>query len=43
MIKNNIIKRLVQRYQRNKLAKRRIENNRKNINLILQGLEERAK
>jgi len=41
MIKKKI-KRLVQRYQRKKLAKSRIENNRKQINLILQGLEERG-
>lgn len=41
MIKN-IIKRLVNAYQANRLAKRRIEDNHKNINLILQGLEDRG-
>ncbi len=41
MIKS-IIKRLVRAYQAKRLAKRRIENNHKNINLILQGLEERG-
>lgn len=41
MIKKKI-KRLALRYQRNRLAKRRIDNNHKNINLILQGLEERG-
>ena len=41
MIKN-IIKRLVRAYQAKRLAKRRLENNRKNINLILQGLEMRG-
>lgn len=40
MIKTKI-KRLVKAYQAHRLAKRRIENNHKQINLILQGLEER--
>lgn len=41
MIKNKI-KRLVRAYQAKRLAKSRIDNNHKNINLILQGLEERG-
>lgn len=41
MIKN-IIKRLVRAYQAKRLAKCRIKNNHKNIQLILQGLEERG-
>jgi len=41
MIKNKI-KRLVRAYQAKRLAKSRIDNNHKNINLILQGLKERG-
>lgn len=41
MIKTKI-KRLVKAYQAKRLAKCRLENNHKQINLILQGLEERG-
>lgn len=41
MIKNKI-KRLVSAYQAKRLAKRRLENNHKQLQLIYQGLEERG-
>jgi hypothetical protein len=41
MIKNKI-KRLVRAYQAKRLAKRRLESNQKQLQLIYQGLEERG-
>ena len=35
------IKNVLVRYQRQQAQQRRLDNNRKNINLILQGLDER--
>ncbi len=36
------IKKVLVRYQRQQAQQRRIDNNHKNINLILQGIESRA-